>query len=261
MIKLIPGEPALMVRAGGQKILVVADLHLGVEGELAESGISLPSQTPKVKKRLLSLVERFKPDRIILLGDVKHGIPVASWQEWRELPALLEELMKYANVEIVPGNHDGDIEGMVPRGVVLHDVRGIKLGNSVGLLHGHAWPSPDVMGCKVLVMGHTHPAVEIRDKYGGRIVEPVWLKVELERSKLPKELRVGKKCPKLIVMPAFGEMVGGAPVNRKMSEEFIGPMFKSGAANVLEAEVYLLDGTLLGRVRNLEKIAEGCETS
>lgn len=261
MIKLIPGEPALIIRTAGQKTLVVADLHLGVEGELAEKGISLPSQTPKVKKRLLSLVERFEPDRIIFLGDVKHGIPVASWQEWRELPALLEELAKHAEVEVVPGNHDGDIEGMLPKGIVLHDVRGAKLGNSVGLLHGHAWPSLEVIDCKILIMGHMHPAIEIRDRYGGRIVEPVWLKVGLERSKLPKELRVKKKCPKLVIMPAFGEMVGGAPVNREMSEELIGPIFKSGAANVREAEVYLLDGTPLGKVGSLERIAEECEIS
>lgn len=260
MIKLVPGEPALVVKAGRQKVLVVADLHLGIEGELAESGISLPSQTPKVKRRILYLIERLRPDRIILLGDVKHGVPVASWQEWRELPALLEELMKHANVEIVPGNHDGDIEGMLPRGVVLHDVRGIRLG-SVGLLHGHAWPSQEVMRCKTLVMGHTHPAVEIRDRYGGRIVEPVWLKVDLERSKLPEDLRSGDRRARLVVMPAFGEMVGGAAVNRKMSEELIGPIFKSGAADVREAEVYLLDGTLLGKVRNLEKMAEECEIS
>jgi len=255
LIRLVPDEPAIVVKTGGEKVLVVADLHLGIEGELAKEGISLPSQTPKVRRRLLRLVEEFGPDRLILLGDVKHGIPVASWQEWRELPALLEELAEQTRVEIVPGNHDGDIEGMIPKGVALRSVKGATVGGSIGLFHGHAWPSPEVMRCRTLVMGHAHPAVEIRNRYGGRIIEPVWLKVGLDISKLPDELKVGKD-QKLIVMPAFGEMVGGAPVNRKMPEELIGPIFRSGAADVREAEVYLLDGTPLGKVKDLREIPE-----
>jgi putative SbcD/Mre11-related phosphoesterase len=256
LIRIIPEEPALLVRRCGERVLVVADMHLGIEGELAGSGISLPSQTPKLRRRITGLVERSGADRLILLGDIKHGIPAASWQEWREIPRLLGELARMVRVEIVPGNHDGDIEGMVPKGVILHSVRGVAIGRTAGLWHGHAWPSPEVAGCRVIIMGHNHPAVEIRDMYGGRVVEPVWLKMRVNRSKLPEELR-GGRCESLIVMPAFGELVGGAPVNRSIPDELMGPILRSGAINLERAEVYLLDGTFLGRVGELRRLGGG----
>ena len=129
------------------------------------------------------------------------------------------------------------------------------LGKSVGLVHGHAWPSPELMKAKLLVSAHNHPAVEFRDELGARTIEPAWLRCKLNPSKLPKKLReaVEKSVPELLVMPAFSELIGGAAVNRAMPKELIGPIFKSEAAHIEDAEVYLLDGTCLGTVRDLDK--------
>jgi hypothetical protein len=57
-----------------------------------------------------------------------------------------------------------------------------------------------------------------------------------------------------MVMPAFGELIGGASVNRRIPEELLGPMFKAGAVALDDAEVYLLDGTFLGAVANLREL-------
>ncbi|MEW6592111.1 MAG: metallophosphoesterase [Candidatus Hadarchaeota archaeon] len=251
------GHPALMVKTGGTRTLVVSDLHLGIEGEFAARGVSLPSQAPRVKARLVELIGKKKPDRLIMLGDVKHNIPVASWQEWRELPRLFEDLLKLLPVDIVAGNHDGDIRGMLPEGVTVHEPSGIVIGKKkmVGLMHGHAWPSPELMKAELIVMGHNHPAVEFRDELGGRIVEPVWVRMKLKKERLPKKLKiaVGKRPPELLLVPAFGELVGGAPVNRKMPTELIGPIFKAGAAVLDAGEIYLLDGTFLGTVKASRK--------
>jgi len=127
-------------------------------------------------------------------------------------------------------------------------------GRSIGLIHGHAWPSPELMKAKLLVSAHNHPAVKFRDELGARTIEPAWLRCKLDTSKLPKKLRVaaGDSVPELLVMPAFGELVGGATVNQAVPKELIGPIFKSGAARIEDAEVYLLDGTCLGLVKNLK---------
>ena len=249
----IYGVPVLKVKSAKESTLVVADLHMGIESELASRGVALPSQVPKIKERLLELIERERPKRLIFLGDVKHNVPIATWQEWRELPAFFEELAKHVQVEVVLGNHDGGLDGMVPSGVKIHGVGGILLGKSIGLIHGHAWPSLELMKAKLLVSAHNHPAVKFRDELGARTIEPVWLKCKLDPSKLPKKLRgvAGNSVPKLLVMPAFSELVGGAAVNRAVPKELIGPIFKSGAARIEDAEVYLLDGTCLGRVRDL----------
>lgn len=251
------GAPALVVADAKERVLVVADLHLGIEGELAKRGISLPSQVPKVKVRLLELIRLQEPDRLIFLGDVKHNVPIATWQEWRELPKLFEELVKLVRVEIVRGNHDGDLGGMVPRGVIIHGARGIVLGKRkrVGLMHGHTWPSPDLLKTKLLVVAHNHPAIEFRDELGGRTIEPIWLRCKLDASRFPKKLQKGIKgdLPELLVMPAFGELIGGAAVNRTMPKELLGPIFRAGAVHLDDAGAYLLDGTFLGTVGALRK--------
>ncbi len=253
----IRGTPALTIKSARERALIVADLHLGIEGELASKGVSLPSQIPKVKGRLLELIKKRRPDRLIFLGDVKHNVPIASWQEWRELPGFFEELAQLVRVEVIRGNHDGGLEGMIPRAVKIHGARGIVLGKRrrVGLMHGHTWPSPEVLNTKLLITAHNHPAVEFHDELGGRIVEPIWLRAKLDASRFPKKLQkqIDHKLPELLVMPAFSELVGGAAVNRRIPKELIGPMFKAGAVKLDEAEAYLLDGTFLGRVRDLRK--------
>ncbi len=253
----IRGTPAFMIKAARERSLVVADLHLGIEGELASKGVSLPSQIPKTKERLIELIKRRRPNRLIFLGDVKHNVPIASWQEWRELPCFFKELAKLVRVEVIRGNHDGGLEGMVPQGIKIHGARGIVLGKRkrVGLMHGHTWPSPEVLNTKLLMAGHNHPAVEFRDELGGRTIEPVWLRAKLDASRFPRRLQeqIEGEPPELLVMPAFSELVGGAAVNRGIPKELIGPMFKAGVVKLDEAEAYLLDGTFLGQVRDLRK--------
>ncbi|MFH1821091.1 MAG: metallophosphoesterase [Methanobacteriota archaeon] len=251
------GFPALMLKIGKERALVVSDLHLGIEHELAEKGISLPSQISKVKVRLIELLKRQRANRLIILGDVKHNVPVTAWQEWHELPGLFENLAKMVKVDIVRGNHDGDLEGMIPREVAIHDPHGMILGKRkrVGLMHGHTWPAPDVLGTELIITGHNHPAIEFRDELGGRTIEPIWLRAKLDPKKFPKKLIpfIKKSPPELLVIPAFSELVGGAAVNRGIPRELIGPMFKAGAVRLDEAEAYFLDGTFLGTIGGLRK--------
>jgi hypothetical protein len=243
---------------GRERALVVADLHLGIEAELASGGVDLPSQMPRVKERLIELIQQQEPDRLIFLGDVKHNVPVAAWQEWRELPEFFADLAKLVRVEIVLGNHDGDIEGMVPSSVAIHGSKGLVLGKHrrAGLIHGHAWPLPEVLKVDTLIAAHNHPAVEFRDELGARTIEPVWLRCKLEPKKFPDKLRAAIKGdgPELWVMPAFSELVGGSAVNRAIPEELLGPMFKAGTVRLDNAEAYLLDGTFLGTVAALKEL-------
>ena len=252
------GTPALAIDIGRERVLVVADLHLGIETELASGGVGLPSQMPRIKERLIDLVQQQKPDRLLFLGDIKHNVPIATWQEWRELPEFFADIAKLVRVEIVPGNHDGDIEGMVPSNVTIHNSKGLVLGKRrrVGFIHGHTWPRPEVLKVDTLIVAHNHPAVEFRDELGARTVEPVWLKCKLEPKKFPDKLRAAIEGdgPELLVMPAFSELISGAAVNRAINEELLGPMFKAGAVRLGDAEAYLLDGTFLGTVSTLKEL-------
>ena len=78
------------------------------------------------------------------------------------------------------------------------------------------------------------------------------MKAPFRRAVLKKRFKAAGKgrLPQLIVMPSFNSFAGGVAVNRKRKpEELLGPVIK--AADMGKAEVSLLDGTLLGKVKGL----------
>jgi len=58
------------------------------------------------------------------------------------------------------------------------------------------------------------------------------------------DVRVGK--PQVVIMPTFNDLMGGLPVNSETPKSLLGPLFRSGAIEVDDFDVYLLDGTFLG---------------
>jgi len=52
-------------------------------------------------------------------------------------------------------------------------------------------------------------------------------------------------------MPAFNHLIGGMAFNSKDFEP-LGPLLKNEVFNWKKAEVYLLDGTLLGSLKDLK---------
>jgi len=260
---------------------VVADLHIGWEVALAEQGIHVPSQTPKILNRMLQLIELHKPTRLIFLGDVKHTVAKVEMEEWRDVPDFFEPLVKkVADIQVVPGNHDGNLEPLLPESVKIISSAGTILGN-FGLFHGHAWPAPELLGCRSLVIGHVHPMVAFRDPLGFQITRQVWVKADLDGARLATAVlkRVGVrgganpvaslrasfgirlKSSQLFIVPSLNDFLGGQPVNKRgmskdaRSREFIGPVLRSGSVDVDNAETYLLDGTFLGTVNQLRSLS------
>ena len=255
----IPNSRALRIKSGGTTSLVVGDLHLGISAELAEKGIEIQSQVEKTQERLMELIRKEKAERLFFLGDVKHNIPVTSMQEWEDLPRLFSNLSEVVKVEVVQGNHDGDIGGLVTRDVSLHPTSGTTVYDGrVGLIHGHAWPEPSLLKAEKIVMGHNHPTIEFKDELGARITEPAWIRTKIKPENLPERLRekVEGEGPEVIVVPAFSELIGGSPVNREIPEKLLGPMFEADAVDLDGAEIFLLDGTFLGKLENLRSLAK-----
>jgi hypothetical protein len=87
----LPGGPALVVE-NTRRVLVIADLHIGIESDLDAHGIHIPSQGRGRLDRVITCIDEGKPDLVLLLGDVKHSVPITTRQEYRELPVLLEEI-------------------------------------------------------------------------------------------------------------------------------------------------------------------------
>ncbi len=238
------------------KILVVGDLHLGLEHEIFRSGIRIPSQTEKIKESIDSLIRESKANHLVFLGDVKHNIPVSSFQEDMEIPLFLRHFAAKIETSLVKGNHDGDIEELAPAGIKIYPSSGFKIKN-FWLAHGQSWSPAEVLECECLVIGHDHPAVEFRDRVGSRSVEQCWLVSEADREKLEKKYGKVCKLEKIISVPVFNRLIGGMSFNRKYSNKSgkkfrpLSPILQT--ADWKHSEVYLLDGTFLGTLDRLKK--------
>jgi metallophosphoesterase superfamily enzyme len=254
-------EPALIV-TNTETSLVVADIHLGIEWDLYRSGINLPSQMEVRLDRILGYIQANSPDRVILLGDVKHNVPQVSWQEKDEIPRFLETIAEYTHVDIFPGNHDGGLELLFNRqkDIRIHSAHGSVL-DGVGYFHGHTWPAPELLAASHVIVAHNHPAVRFTDALGYSIVEPAWIRTRFNAEVLKG--RFGNLDfknpahwvdPELFVMPAFNELCGGVPFNESTQEDLLGPVFSSGGIKIEDAEIYLLDGTRLGLLKNIRKL-------
>ncbi len=275
-IELVQPYPALLLRKQSQRVLVVADLHMGWEVLLAQKGVHVPSQMPKILNKLLRLVKVCKPTRLIFLGDVKDAIAKVEMREWRDIPEFFEALeKKVPEIQVIPGNHDGNLEPLLPLTVEILPTTGFVFGD-VGLLHGHTWPAPELLSCRSLVTGHVHPMVTFRDPLGFRTARQVWVKATCDVKRLAKslfkhldakvgadpsvspskKLKVKPKVSQLFITPSFNEFLGGRPINERKGKEakyatLIGPVLRSGCINLDNAETYLLDGTFLGTVKQL----------
>lgn len=278
LIRLLTPWPALLVEAG-ERVLIAADLHLGMEYELAKLGVYIPYQTNRIKEEMLALIREHRPDRLVLLGDVKHGVPVTSFLERREIPLFFQALQgEVEHIDVTRGNHDGNIQHLVPEGVKIHSSRGVILGDHprVAAFHGHAWPHPQALGADLIVMGHSHPTVLLSTPLGIRISKRAWVKGEMDTLGAARALldRKGGKAgddpaeafeaefgvsvgeTEMIIMPTFNDLLGGLPVNSEAPRSLLGPLLRTGAADIEGFGVYLLDGTYLGEVGFLRTLLE-----
>ena len=179
---------------------------------------------------------------------MKDSVPGSTKQEYREIPDFFESLFeRFDMIDVVRGNHDTSIEEFLPGRVKIRPATGLKLGD-VGFIHGHTWPSEDVMGCETLVMAHNHPAVMFRDGVGRRTTEPCWFRGRFREG--AQDARFPRLPKGFIVVPAFNRMLGGSPVN-VIGEDLLGPVLNSDLVDVDNAHLYLLDGIDLGKRSDL----------
>ena len=277
MLRLIPNHPAILIKEGQRKTLVIVDLHIGWEMALSEKGIHVPTQTSRLLKKLKELISAYKPEKLLILGDVKHTVATAELSEWQDIPDFFNELKReIKEILVIRGNHDGNLEPLLPENIKVLSATGIAIGE-VGFFHGHRWPSPVLLKCKTLVMGHVHPVVAFQDPAGFRITKQVWVKAKcngiqltrilLQRHKIKieknpeetllKHYKIKPKTSNLFIMPSFNEFLGGKPLNKGKSgeERIVGPILRSEAVDMENAETYLLDGTYLGTLNQLKPLS------
>ncbi len=212
-----------------KKILVIADLHIGYEEMLNEQGILIPrAQFKEIMQDLEEIFKKIreKIEEVIILGDLKHEFGKISSQEWRETKKVLDFLKKKTKkIILVKGNHDNILEPIAERKELK--IRDYYVNDDICFLHGNKL----IKEClnkkvKIIVIGHRHPAVILRDEY--------------KREKY-KCFLVGRwKRKEVIISPSFFPFIEGSDIiNHGKNKLFISEKnLKNFEVFVVGDEVY-----------------------
>lgn len=240
MLKILYPHPALLIEEKGKKTMLISDLHIGFEERFAKSGVRIPSSTNKLADELTSLIEREKPDSLVILGDVKYSVNEVTNTEWREVPSFFEKVVSKIPITIIPGNHDGGLEPLVPSDLHLEEPLGIKIG-SIGMFHGHTKPPSSFGRIDKLIMGHLHPTYS---RKGSPISgSQTWLMLKVKRESIFESKTTG--YVDLIVLPSFNRELSalGFTSNRG---RIISPAIRRVSEYVQDAVIMTLDGDVIG---------------
>lgn len=134
--------------------LMLSDLHLGKAAHLRKGGAALPEgHDERTLERLDMVIAAFRPQRIVVLGDLFHSSVNTSWERFAQWVGTAP-----APIHLVPGNHD-----------ILADRRYAEAG--IQACDERIEEGPFVLqhdakergGCYV-IGGHLHPGVALWGK-------------------------------------------------------------------------------------------------
>ena len=211
--EIIDSLPALYHE--GLDMVVISDLHLGLEAAVSYDGNYVPQfQLEEIKQDVHKLKEETGASRILVNGDLKHEFKYNRFSEEKEIREffeLLDEL--FEQVIVIKGNHDTFIEDFIGNAVLKEDL----CEKNVLFTHGHKEINPEIE-YETLVIGHEHPALELEDEIGVTEKVDCFLYGKTDEDK------------EIIVLPAFSKMAGGSAVNRMPVKDLLSPVLRNEVA-------------------------------
>lgn len=141
-----------------EKTLILSDLHIGKTGHFRKSGIPVPpSVTKEDMQRLIDCIQFFKPDQLIIVGDLFHSIENKEhdwFLKWRnDFPAI--------DFILVKGNHDIIADEWYDKARISVAEKKIKK-NDFLFVHHIEDATEEELQEYYCFSGHIHPAVVIR---------------------------------------------------------------------------------------------------
>ena len=126
-------------------------------------------------------IKKENPDTLVLLGDVKSSIQTITNSEWKDVPYFFEEIKNSLEIILIPGNHDSNIEKLIPNDITLIGSKGMII-DDVLLTHGHTMPSKNYSSVNNIIMGHIHPVYF--DQSSLLNGERIWISIKADKSKI-----------------------------------------------------------------------------
>lgn len=177
-----------------EKMLLLADLHLGKAAHFRRHGLAVPGEAHAADyARIDLLLSAYQPERILILGDLFHSAHNPDWETFSRFIAR-------RNADrwmLVEGNHD------ILSGQDYLDAGITLLGEAWyhgGICYRH---EPAAMDTPVIA-GHIHPGAAIAGR--GR-----------QRLRLPCFHISGQT----LTLPAFGALTGLFTVHKQQASDLI----------------------------------------
>ena len=237
--RIIQGKPALVLE-GEKKSLIISDMHIGFESAMAANNIFLGKNSTigQTIQDVSDMIDAEGPDTLVLLGDVKSTVHGISRSEWDEVPRFLDAVRAKCDVVLVPGNHDANIQRLVPDGVTMISQVGMVQENIL-LTHGHTMPPEEFSHVDGIIMGHLHP-VFFQE---GSVVngQRVWVSVQARKEQIFPD-RSG--IVEIIVMPSFNRYFYAT--HRGARKKSTSPIISRLDGSSARARIVTLDGTIIG---------------
>jgi len=160
------------------------------------------------------------------------------------VPIFFESITKLIDTILVPGNHDANIEKLIPNGITLASSKGIII-DDILLTHGHTMPSENFSQVNTIVMGHIHPVFFQKESLING--ERVWVSIKCKKQKIfhskSGELEV-------IILPSFNRYFYAT--QKKFYKKSISPIIEK--MDVIQAKIVTLDGTIIGNEQQLSSV-------
>jgi len=210
-LKIVEPWPALVL---DDSILVVSDLHFGIEEELEAEGVHVPtSLAPKIIDLIMKPLKEMGLSEVLILGDVKHEFGYPSPSEWISTKKLIKSLREAgARLKVVRGNHDNYIIAILKE----FNVELLQPSFTVGdmtFTHGHVPEEELPSVTDLIILGHEHPSIAVKDSLGF-----------LYRFKCILHGKVGGKT--LVVLPSLSPVAYGTDVNISPPSAFLSPFLR-----------------------------------
>lgn len=210
---------------------VIGDLHLGYESALESDGMFIPRiNTESVREALNKILDDYEPERVVLLGDIKHDFRRSSWQGRDEVRRIVKLVSDAAETVVIKGNHDNFLQNILADiGIVALDH--VDIGG-YRLEHGH-----EDSGVRPVIIGHEHPSVRIPGELSGGMKLQCYVVARNEG---------------VIVIPPFSPFASGNDLNPG-PDAVMAPALK--ACDVENADIYAVSEMGLMDLGKLEDVS------
>ncbi|MBL7001561.1 MAG: metallophosphoesterase [Nitrosopumilus sp.] len=244
--RIVPSKPALILE-GKKKNLIVTDIHIGFENSMASNEIFIGKNSTinETIQELSEIIDTEKPDSVILLGDIKSSIKNISRNEWDEVPMFFKKIREKCDVVLIPGNHDANIQRLVPDNISMISSTGMVEENIL-LTHGHTMPSENFSHIDKIIMGHLHPVFFQEDSVMNG--QRVWVSIRVEKEKIFPN-KSGEL--EITILPSFNKYFYAT--HRKKYKKSISPIIDK-IKTISTARIVTLDGTIIGNESMIDQV-------